>query len=46
MGCVFSQDNDDARSKAIDRDLKLDRERKAKEVKILLLGLFYPLICL
>ncbi|KAI2797240.1 hypothetical protein RDWZM_010259 [Blomia tropicalis] len=38
MGCVFSQDNDDARSKAIDRDLKLDRERKAKEVKILLLG--------
>lgn len=41
MGCTVSQYEEKesvARSKAIDRDLKNDRERKSKEVKLLLLG--------
>ncbi|KAH9410130.1 Guanine nucleotide-binding protein G(i) subunit alpha-2 [Tyrophagus putrescentiae] len=41
MGCTVSNYEDKesaARSKAIDRNLKLDRERKAREIKLLLLG--------
>ena len=43
MGCTVSNYEDKesaARSKAIDRNLKLDRERKAREIKLLLLGKF------
>lgn len=42
MGCTISSNDKDAvaRSKAIDRNIKADRDKKAKEVKLLLLGLF------
>lgn len=42
MGCNISSPNGDkeaaARSKKIDKDLRADGERAAKEVKLLLLG--------
>ena len=40
MGCAFSNDDKTAneRSKQIDRTLRTDGEKSAKEVKLLLLG--------
>lgn len=43
MGCAVSSTADKEaaeRSKKIDRDLRADGERAAREVKLLLLGLF------
>ena len=41
MGCTISQVDKEAveRSKMIDKNLKLDGERSAREVKLLLLGM-------
>jgi len=47
MGCTVSNYADKelaARSKAIDRSIKADRELKAKEIKLLLLGEFFALV--
>ena len=43
MGCTISQVDKEAveRSKMIDKNLKADGERSAREVKLLLLGKYY-----
>ena len=44
MGCVSSQDGDKVameRSKQIDKSLRADGEKAAREVKLLLLGEFW-----
>lgn len=45
MGCTISQVDKEAveRSKMIDKNLKLDGERSAREVKLLLLGMSFQL---
>lgn len=42
MGCALSSVNKQAveRSKKIDKDLRADAEKAAKEVKLLLLGMY------
>lgn len=45
MGCAVSSNHEKAaieRSKKIDKDLKADGERAAREVKLLLLGKSLP----
>ena len=46
MGCTISQEDKVAaeRSKMIDKNLKADGERAAREVKLLLLGQCYHVI--
>ena len=48
MGCTISQEDKVAaeRSKMIDKNLKADGERAAREVKLLLLGQFYQVFFL
>lgn len=44
MGCAVSSEGDKAaveRSRKIDKDLRADGERAAREVKLLLLGAYY-----
>lgn len=49
MGCAVSSAADKEaveRSKKIDKDLRADGERQAREVKLLLLGKFHLRFCL
>lgn len=49
MGCAVSSAADKEaveRSKKIDKDLRADGERQAREVKLLLLGKFHLRVCL
>jgi hypothetical protein len=48
MGCVSSSDDKAAmeRSKAIDKNLRADGEKAAREVKLLLLGEYKSTCCL
>lgn len=49
MGCAVSSAADKEaveRSKKIDKDLRADGERQAREVKLLLLGKFHLMFCL
>ena len=46
MGCTVSQEDKAAaeRSKMIDKNLRDDRDKAAREVKLLLLGMYFKMI--
>ena len=48
MGCLFSHIDKEAakRSKVIDKNLKVDGEKSAREVKLLLLGGYFKIYLL